>query len=230
MRGAIRPQATRRCVVVLGGSFDPIHQGHIALAACFSRLLEPDELRILPAGNPWQKTQGLKASAQDRVEMVRLAFAAARMQVCIDDQEIRRTSISGEASYTLDTLRLLRDELGPDTSIVFLMGADQLLGLHTWRNWQQLFDYAHICVASRPGFTLDMTDLPLEVTAEFGKRIGTAEQIRNTAHGLTCLASDLAIDVSATEIRHALQHGHQPNSLIPDVVLDYIQQHHLYKN
>lgn len=230
MPGATRPQAARRCVVVLGGSFDPIHQGHIALAACFSRLLAPDELRILPAGNPWQKTQGLKASAQDRLEMVRLAFAAANMAVVIDDQEIRRTSTSGEASYTLDTLRLLRDELGPDTSIAFLMGADQLLGLHTWRNWQQLFDYAHICVASRPGFTLNMADLPRAVTAEFGKRIGTPEQIRNTAHGLTCLASDLAIDISATEIRHALQHGDQPNSLIPDVVLDYIQQHHLYKN
>ncbi|WP_025916634.1 nicotinate-nucleotide adenylyltransferase [Herminiimonas sp. CN] len=226
----MRPQPGRRCVVVLGGSFDPIHQGHIALAACFSRLLEPDELRILPAGNPWQKTQGLKASAQDRVEMVRLAFAAANMPVVIDEQEIRRTSVSGEASYTLDTLRLLRDELGPDSSIAFLMGADQLLGLHTWHNWQKLFDYAHICVASRPGFTLNMTDLPLEVTTEFAQRIGTPEQIRNAACGLTCLASDLAVDISATEIRHALQHGDQPNSLIPAVVLDYIQQHHLYKN
>lgn len=222
--------AKRHCVLVLGGSFDPIHQGHIALAACFRRLLEPDELRILPAGNPWQKTRGLKASAQDRVEMARRAFAAAGMPVVIDEQEIRRTGISGEASYTLDTLRLLRDELGPDASIAFLMGADQLQGLHTWHNWQQLFDYAHICVASRPGFTLNMADLPPAVSAEFGRRIGTPEQIRNSAHGLTCLASDLAVDISATEVRHALQHGGQPSSLIPAVVLDYIQQHHLYKN
>lgn len=228
--GVMQPRAARRCVVVLGGSFDPIHQGHIALAACFARLLAPDELRILPAGNPWQKTRGLQASAQDRVEMARLAFAAAHMPVIIDEQEIRRTSASGEASYTLDTLRFLRAELGLDTSIAFLMGADQLLGLHTWHDWQRLFDYAHICVGSRPGFTLNMVDLPPEVTAEFGKRIGTPEQIRNCTHGLTCLASDLAVDISATQIRHALQHGSQPNSLIPAVVLDYIQQHHLYKN
>lgn len=223
-------QEARRCVVVLGGSFDPVHQGHIALAACFSRLLAPDELRIIPTGNPWQKTRGLKATAQDRVEMVRRAFAAAEMQVVIDEQEIHRSSESGEASYTLDTLRLLRAELGPDTSIAFLMGADQLLGLHTWRDWQKLFDYAHICVASRPGFTLDMTNLPPAVTTEFSKRIATPEQIRNTAHGLTCLASGLAVDISASEIRQVLQHGSQPSALIPAVVLDYIQQHHLYKN
>ncbi|MEO6352979.1 MAG: nicotinate-nucleotide adenylyltransferase [Burkholderiaceae bacterium] len=222
--------AERRCVLVLGGSFDPIHQGHIALAACFSRLLRPDELRILPAGNPWQKTRGLKASAQDRVEMVRRAFAAANMTAVIDEQEIHRTSESGEASYTLDTLHLLRTEFGSDASIAFLMGADQLQGLHTWHNWQKLFDYAHICVASRPGFTLNMADLPPEVSAEFSKRIGTPEQIRNSAHGLTCLSSDLAVDISATEVRHALQHGNQPSALIPAVVLDYIQQHHLYKN
>ncbi|NMM26472.1 MAG: nicotinate-nucleotide adenylyltransferase [Glaciimonas sp.] len=226
----MRLQAARRCIVVLGGSFDPIHQGHIALAACFLRLLAPDELRILPAGNPWQKTQGLKASAQDRVEMARRAFAAADMPVVIDEQEIRRTSASGEASYTLDTLRFLRAELGPDSSIAFLMGADQLLGLHTWHDWQKLFDYAHICVASRPGFTLNMADLPSAVNTEFGKRIGTPEQIRNAAHGLTCLASGLAVDISASEIRHALQHGSRPSALIPAVVLDYIQQHHLYKN
>ena len=75
-----------------------------------------------------------------------------------------------------------------------------------------------------------MADLPPAVTAEFGKRIGTPEQIRNSARGLTCLASNLAVDISASEIRHALQHGDQPSSLIPAVVLDYIQQHHLYKN
>ena len=220
---------TRRCVAILGGSFDPVHRGHVALAAYFVKLLAPDELRIIPAGNPWQK-QGLKASGADRVEMVRRAFQGQAVPVLIDQQEIERAQKSGQATYTIDTLRSIRAECGPETSIVCLLGSDQLLRLDTWRDWQQLFDYAHICVASRPGFSLDMSAMPQAVTREFTRRAGSASQIRNTAHGLTYLASDLAIDISATEIRAALQRGEQPEALIPNVVLDYIQQQHLYKS
>lgn len=213
------------CIALLGGSFDPVHNGHVALADYFVALLKPVELRVIPAGNPWQK-HGLQASGQDRIAMVRSAFSAQKVAVTIDPQEILRSS----ATYTIDTLRAIRQELGPHASIVFLMGADQLQHLDTWQEWQRMFDYAHICAASRPGFAMDAAHVPTVVAEEFSRRAGTPEQIRTTPQGLACLAPNLAVDISATAIRAALQRGERPISQLPLGVLDYIEQHHLYKS
>jgi len=107
-------------------SFDPVHKGHVALAEHSVELLHPDELRIIPTGNPWQK-HGLQAAPSDRVEMVKRAFDQQTVPVVIDQQEIQRAT----ATYTIDTLQALRAELGPAVSIVFLMGSDQLQHLDT---------------------------------------------------------------------------------------------------
>lgn len=216
---------TRTCVAVLGGSFDPVHNGHVALAEHFVDLFKPDVLRVIPAGNPWQK-HGLQASPQHRVAMVQLAFDRQSVPVEIDQQEIARLS----PTYTIDTLRALRSELGPETCILFLIGADQLQYLNTWQGWRQLFDYAHLCAASRPGFAQDAAVVPAEVAEEFRRRAGTPEQLRATSHGLSYFASDLSVDISATAIRSALQRGEQPELLLPPAVLDYIEHHHLYRN
>jgi len=229
-------QDCNRCVLVLGGSFDPVHAGHIALAEKFSALLQADELRIVPAGNPWQK-QGLEATAGQRVDMLELAFGEnvqvqsqvpAQVPVVIDMQEVLRADHL-QASYTVDTLQTLRKGLGEQCSIVFLIGADQLQNLHTWRRWQELFNYAHVCAASRPGFRLDQATVPHTVAQEFARRRGTPEQIRKSASGLTYLASDLDVDISATQIRAELKQGGDAAALVPPKVLDYIQQHHLYR-
>lgn len=214
-------------VALLGGSFDPVHHGHVALASLFQTLLSPGQLRVIPAGNPWQKN-GLKASAADRVAMLKLAFGAAGLEVVIDTQEIER----GTATYAIDTLRNIRKELGPDASIIFLMGADQLQHLDSWRDWRELFDYTHFAVAARPGYALD--ELAPAVQAQVAARLGTAQELRDSPSGRILIAPDLAIDISATEVRETLAargapHQHDANSLIPSVVLDYIQQHHLYK-
>lgn len=214
-----------RCIALLGGSFDPVHGGHVALGSYFAKLLLPDELRLLPAGLPYQK-QALTASAPQRIDMLRLAFGNLAVPVVIDDQEIRRDG----ATYTIDTLRALRAQLGADVSLAFLIGADQLQKLHTWKDWRGLFDLAHICAASRPGFTLDAAHVAPEVAQEFMRRAATPEQIRTTPAGLAYLAVNLAIDVSATQIRAALARGGSVASLIPAGVLDYIEQHHLYQN
>lgn len=214
-----------RCIALLGGSFDPVHDGHVALASLFEKLLHPDELRVLPAGQPWQK-QTLAATPEQRMDMLRLAFRRLATPVVIDDQEIRRQG----ATYTIDTLRALREELGPDVSLAFLAGADQLQKLHTWKDWQALFDHAHICIASRPGFALDAAQVAPEVAREFARRTATAEQIRTTRSGLALLATNLAIDISATQIRTALAGAGSIATLVPASVLDYIQRHHLYQN
>ncbi len=212
------------CVALLGGSFDPVHHGHVALAALFAQLLKPDQLRVIPAGDPWQKN-ALKASAEDRVAMLELAFGDAAIDVVIDRREIARAA----PTYSIDTLRELRAELGPDASIVFLIGADQLQQFDSWRDWRALFDYAHFGVAARPGYSLAKAALPSAVAQEIETRQGSLEQLRTTPSGRVYLAEALAVDISATQIRAALQRGEQANSLIPGVVLDYIQQHNLYK-
>ncbi|CAN5815889.1 nicotinate-nucleotide adenylyltransferase [soil metagenome] len=216
-----------RCVLVLGGSFDPVHQGHVALAQHFVSLLQPQELRLVPAGQPWQKTH-LIASAGQRVQMLRLAFDSGFVTpVSIDQQEIKRAE-QQEPSFTIDTLMNLRAELGADTSIVFLIGADQLQNLASWRQWRQLFKLAHICAVSRPGFAID-SKLNQEVAQEWQERAGTLQEIHDLPAGKSYLAQGLAWDVSATGIRQELRQTQQTTSLIPAKVLDYIQQHHLYR-
>lgn len=214
------------CIAVLGGSFDPIHNGHLALARHAGALLQADELRVIPAGAPWQKENGLQAAPEHRVEMILRAFADQDIHMVLDRQEIHRQ----RATYTIDTLRGLREEFGAQASITFLLGADQMQTFHTWHCWRQLFDYAHFCALSRPGFTLDQEQLSQEVAAEFSRRGAPIAELRASPHGLIHLANGLAVNISATEIRAILQRGDKPRALIPAVVLDYIEDHHLYQN
>ncbi len=232
------------CLALLGGSFDPVHHGHLALAAFFASLLQPDELRILPA-RPWQKAS-LQAGDLDRIRMLDLAFAgqpvAAGTRLVIDTREVDR----GSPTYTVETLRGLRAEVGDAASIVFLMGADQLQKLDTWREWQALFDLCNLGVAARPGYALDQDKLPPAVAQQLARRLATPAEVRASPHGKVCLAHTLAVDISATQIRNALaaradmeahtgagkgaDKGTDLSALLPRQVLDYIQQHNLYKS
>jgi nicotinate-nucleotide adenylyltransferase len=220
------------CIALLGGSFDPVHHGHVALARLFAESLRPDELRVLPA-RPWQKA-ALQASDEQRVAMLELAFADAGLEVTIDRRELEL----GGPTYTVETLRGLRAELGPDASIVFLMGADQLQRLDSWRDWQQLFALANLGVAARPGYTLEQEALPPAVAHELAPRLAPPGQVRTTPAGLVCLAHTLAVDISATRVRALLKGGDtfaentrtEVNLLVAPVVLDYIQHHNLYKS
>jgi nicotinate-nucleotide adenylyltransferase len=218
------------CLALLGGSFDPVHHGHVALAELFARLLHPDELRIMPAGQPWQKKAGLEVSNADRVAMLELAYGKAAFPVTIDTREIERDT----PTYTVDTLRELRAELGPDASIVFLMGADQLQKLDSWVDWRDLFALANFGVAARPGYRLDAAALPPAVAQELSARLATPEEVRASRAGRVCMAHTLAVDISATEVRAALKAGENErakvSALLAPQVLDYIQQHNLYKS
>jgi len=220
------------CVALLGGSFDPVHHGHVALARLFVELLHPSELRVLPA-RPWQKA-ALQASDSARVAMLELAFRDAGLAAVIDRREIDR----GTPTYTVETLRGLRAELGLQASIVFLMGADQLQRLDSWRDWRELFDLANIGVAARPGYRLEHDALPPAVAEEMARRLAPPDHVRTTPSGLVCMAPALAVDISATQVRALLAQQDQakgapegaPASLLAPVVLDYIQQHNLYRS
>jgi nicotinate-nucleotide adenylyltransferase len=216
---------TRLCIAVLGGSFDPVHRGHVALAEYCASLFHPDLLRIVPAGRPWQKG-GLNASPEQRVEMLAHAFSDFPIPVQIDRQEIERPG----NSYTVDTLRAIRSEVGTQASLLFFIGADQLQGLNTWHEWRDLFGYCHICAVSRPGFSFAMSDLPEDIADEFGRRLSTPGKLRDASSGLSCLALDLQSNISSTMVRDSLRQGIRPDALVAPAVLDYIEQHHLYQN
>ena len=213
-----------RSVLLLGGSFDPVHSGHVGLARYFCTLLHPDELRLIPSGRPWQKPD-MVTPAVHRIAMLRAAFDGWPTPICIDEQEIRREG----ASYMIDTLRSLRGELGRDVSLALIMGADQLINLHTWHAWSALFDEAHLCIAARPGFTKDDAALDKAVAAQITRRLASAEQLRQTPSGLVYIATHLVLDGSSTQIREAIAGSGNAADLLPERVLDYIQQHHLYQ-
>ena len=127
--------------------------GHVELGKYFCRLFNTNELRLIPPGNPWQKPL-LKATPKQRIAMLECAFEPLGFSFTIDSQEIDRPG----ATYTIDTLRSIRHEVGPDVSLIFLMGADQLLRLDTWHNWRQLFDLTNIAVSAHPDLEFAGTD------------------------------------------------------------------------
>lgn len=212
----------RRLIGVLGGTFDPVHRGHVQLASDAIRALGLDELRCVPAGLPPHRAQPL-ASAEDRLAMVNLAFA--NQEKCsIDDAEIRQTG----PSWTILTLERLRLML-PDASLVLIVGADAFLGLPTWHRWQELTKLAHLAVANRPGADLDTAIMP-EALKELFLACHSANQneLSNKAAGHVVSFTMTPCPVSATQIRAAVCQGRPIADLVSAPVENYIRQHHLY--
>lgn len=199
-----------------------MHVGHVQLARDALRQLNLDTLRCVPAGQPPHRTMPL-ACAQDRLAMVRLAFAD-EPGCFVDDAEIRQAG----PSWTIQTLeRLWQQE--PDTAHVLILGADALLGLSSWRRWHELLNYAHIAVANRPGAGLEPTLMP-EPLQTFWSASYTTDPARLRQQRAGCLVSfNIApCEVSATRVRQQRAQGLPVSGLVPAAVENYVQQHHLY--
>ncbi len=227
------PAALPRRIGLLGGTFDPIHDGHLALARRFAEVLRLTELVLLPAGQPWQKPD--VSPAADRLAMTRAAageLALPGVKVSVATDEIEHDG----PTYTVETLQRWREKVGAQASLALLIGADQLVRLDTWRDWRRLFEFAHICASTRPGF--DLATIAPDVAVEIAARTANADVLQATPCGHLLIDTTLAFDVSATDIRANLrerlvQHagGQQQNeaaSHVPTAVWDYILQHHLY--
>ena len=134
-------------------------------------------------------------------------------------------------SYTVYTLERLRAELGPDQSLVLLVGADAFAGLSTWHRWRDLFTLAHIAVSHRPGFPIEMNSLPHELATEFHDRhLPDASGLKALPAGGIATFAMTQLAISATQIRKLLANGQSARYLLPDSVLDYIDHHQLYRN
>ncbi len=206
---------------IFGGTFDPIHFGHLRMAEELASALALDQVRFIPAGQPPHRASP-RTEAKHRLEMTRLAIAG-NPRFVLDEREVREP----RASYTFDTLTSLRQELGPDQPLWLLMGTDAFFGLPTWKEWRQLFSLAHIAVAHRPGYKLTQSDmLPDPLRRELEER--RCDTPPATPAGSVFLKAVTALDISATAIRQHLSAGTSARYLLPDSVLDYIRQHHLY--
>jgi nicotinate-nucleotide adenylyltransferase len=214
-----RPQG----VAVLGGTFDPIHNGHIGSAIAVRDHLNLAQVRLIPSFAPPHR-ESPEASAEQRLEMAQLAVADV-LGVLADDREIRR----GGKSYTVDTLRSLRDELGYDTSICFVLGMDAYCTLDKWYQWQQIGELAHVVVLHRPGHARPSVPEEIETWSRARQAKGTA-WANSSAAGQVAIVELEQIAVSATDIRRAFRRGELPCGKLPGSVIQYISRHGLYQS
>jgi len=196
-------------VGVIGGTFDPIHTGHLIIAEGARDALDLQRVIFVPAGQPPHKRSSRISPAEHRLEMVRLAiagngyFTASRVDI---DRE--------GPSYTVDTIRLLHDAWGSDVRIYFLIGGDSLAELPTWYQPQRLLEICQVVAVPRPGYELDLESLDVEIP-------GAAERIQMLSMPL--------VDLSATEIRDRVRDRRSIRYLVPDAVERYIYRHRLYR-
>jgi nicotinate-nucleotide adenylyltransferase len=201
---------------IFGGTFDPIHYGHLRSALELKELFGLDHVRLIPCAQPVHRNQPM-ANAAQRLNMLQLA-TQNQTDLIVDTQELERAG----GSYTFDTLTALRRDY-PNVPLLLFVGSDAFNELTTWFRWQELFDLAHIVVITRPNAALN----PLN---EFFKtRLTTnKQQLKQLAGHLFICSTNHPYAISATAIRGMIAAQQNPRFLLPDVVIDYISQHQLY--
>ncbi len=207
---------------VMGGTFDPIHFGHLRLAEEMAEVIGLERVRFIPAGQPPHRGAP-RTAAVHRLEMVRRAVVGnPRFEA--DPREVE----SPRPSYTVDTLTGLRAELGDTRPMWLLLGADAFLGLPTWHEWRRLFGLANLAVATRPGAQLLQADaLPDALKHEVSPRL-VEDPSAVGAAGAVLMRPMTPLDISATAIRDTLARHGSARYLLPDAVLGYIHEHRLY--
>lgn len=219
---AVSP-VTRRAIGILGGTFDPVHFGHLRLAQEVAQALDLQEVRFIPSGTPPHRAAPSTAAA-DRVAMVKLAIAGNAL-FTLDERETRRDG----RSYTFDTLSEVRAEIGAALPLVLIMGADAFVAFDQWHRWREIFELTHIAVAHRPGAALSAIQnaaLARELTQR--RAAGVAALQRHHACGSIFEVPITALDISATAIRAAIGGGRSVRYLMPQAVIEHINRKYLF--
>lgn len=213
---------------LLGGTFDPIHFGHLRLAVEAREALALDTVALIPAGDPPHRDSP-HSTAADRLALVGLAVDG-NSALTLDDSEVRAHG----KSYTVLTLERIRARVGNTQSLVLILGADAFQGLHQWHRWTELFALAHIAVANRPGTAPHGRHWPGVLATELGdacqNRIDTdPDALRRAPAGRIVPFEMTPLAISASLIRDLIRTGRSARYLLPDPVLDYIDSHDLYR-
>lgn len=211
---------THKAIGILGGTFDPIHFGHLRMALELYELLTPTQIKFLPSYQPMHRPSPL-VSAEHRLAMLKQALPQD-LPFVADDREIKRRG----PTYTLDTLLELRKEL-PGTPLCLFLGLDVFLSLNEWKQWEDILGYSHLIVAYRPPWKIPDQG----VIAELLKK--HVQQDINYFHtqlagGILLHPAMTALDISSSQIRALIHSGKDPRYLLPDAVYCYIKQHQLY--
>jgi len=208
-----------RKIGIFGGSFDPIHFGHLRPALEILHALSLDEIRFIPTGQPAHR--GLPvAPAGLRLEMVKAAVAMEPRFV-VDEREIKRST----PSYTADTLAELRDEY-PDDALALLVGMDAFLGFPGWHQWRNIFDYAHVVAAHRPGWVLQSGGELVDVIRQ--RKVISAQELWSATAGRILLQPVTQLEISSTLVRTSIAAGGDPRYLVPEPVRELIHNSHCY--
>jgi len=196
-------------VGVFGGTFDPIHLGHLAVARSIQSTLSLDKVIFVPAGQPWLKADTPVSPAKDRVEMVRLAIARRRVFE-ISEVEANRPG----PSYSVDTMEGLQRQLGSDAVLFFLLGSDALMDIAKWKEPRRLIQICQLVAFTRPGFGLPTMDALEAAVPGLSGRVVFVEVPQ--------------VDIRATDIRSRIAEGRSIERLVPRAVERYILEHGLY--
>jgi len=209
---------------LFGGTFDPIHFGHLRLATELAEAFKLEQVIFLPAGLPYHRGAGAHASAEQRLTMVKLATQRdARFDV--DDRELRRAG----PTYTYDTLAEVRAERGAQVPLVFLIGSDAFGQIHTWHRWTELFDLAHFAVAIRADDTEWLSKGPGAFPADVGPRVTlNLRELLGSPAGKIMTFSMTPLAIASTAIRNLVKDDGSIRYLTPDPVAEYIRSHKLY--
>ena len=206
-------------VGIFGGTFDPVHYGHLRAALEARELLKLEDFRLLPAGTPPHRSNTV-ASAVHRLAMLQLAVSEYS-GFGVDDREVRREG----NSYMADTLREIREEIG-DSPLLLIIGQDAANALDSWHQWQSIFDLAHLVIMRRPESTLAWSG---ELKNQMERRlVRDQKQLGDESAGLVFPLEVTQLAISSTGIRNQLLAGRSPRFLLPDAVIDYIEQNTLY--
>jgi len=205
---------------IFGGTFDPVHIGHLRGALEVVEQFDLDELRLIPSARPPHRGTP-QVSAVDRLAMVERAVAGLT-PLTVDDRELKRD----KPSYSIDTLESLRAELAAEDQLFLVLGWDAFCGLPTWHRWTELLDHCHILVLQRP----DADSEPSETLRDLlAARSVSDPQALSGPGGQIAFVWQTPLEVSATQIRQLLASGKSVRFLLPDAVLAYIETHGLYR-
>ena len=210
---------------LFGGTFDPVHFGHLRLATELAEAFKLDQVLFIPAGLPYHRGRSAHATNEQRLTMLKLATQRdARFDV--DERELKREG----NTYTYDTLAEIRKEKGPDTPLVFLAGTDSFAKVDQWHRWTELFDLAHFAVAIRANDEQRFSKGPGTIPKAAWPRITLdPRELAAAPAGKVMTFRMTPLSISSTAIRDAAAEGASIRYLTPDPVAEYIRSHELYK-
>lgn len=218
---SITNQETPRLIALLGGTFDPIHLGHILPAQETVQWLGAKQLHLIPAHIPPHKA-GTHANAKQRTKMVALVCDKSAV-FTLDTRELKRHS----PSYTIDTLQQIKTEQ-PNAALYFIMGMDSLLSFTQWRSWQDILTLCNLVVNIRPGYPHLALEAALEPALK-SRLIYSLAQLQRQQTGQILIHESTPVDISSTTIRAKIKAGSNVSQYLPQCVYDYIEQHKLYR-